>query len=272
MDGTHDGCPFVCTIAGSDSGGGAGIQADLKTFSALGVWGLTVITAITAQNPNKVSGIWPLDEEAVRMQIKAVLDEYEFRYLKTGMLANAAIVKTVAGCISGDLRPVIDPVMISTSGTPLMEEDAIETLVNELLPKAFLVTPNLFETELLSGLDSVRTGREIEEAGKIILDLGPDAVLIKGGHGGGNFSTDILVTESGIKTYKSERYPFEVHGTGCCLSAAITAFLARGENLDEACSKAKRFVSGSILHGIAGKSGCISINPSFTAENYNKKY
>ncbi|MBN1432504.1 MAG: bifunctional hydroxymethylpyrimidine kinase/phosphomethylpyrimidine kinase [Methanomicrobiaceae archaeon] len=268
----HTGFPCACSIGGSDSGGGAGIQADIKTFSCLGVWGLTVITAITAQNPKRVSGVWPLPEDAVRMQIEAVLEEYGVSFFKTGMLANRGIIRTVSESLPEEVKLVIDPVMISTSGERLLEEDAASGLKELLIPGAELITPNIPEAEYITGMKCIKTEAEIREAGELILDLGAKAVLIKGGHGTGDFATDTLITGYGVTEYTGRRYPFEVHGTGCCLSAAITSFLAAGMKTEAACSQAKRFIERSISQGISGKSKIMSVNPSYEAVNYNNKY
>lgn len=272
MYGVHRGSPCACSIGGSDSGGGAGIQADLKTFSSLGVWGLTVVTAITAQNPRRVAGIWPLPEEAVRMQIEAVVEEFGVRFFKTGMLANGGIIRTVSESLPKDALLVLDPVMISSSGARLLEEDGAEMLRELLIPGAYLVTPNLHESAYITGMKSVQTKAEIEKAGQNILELGAEAVLVKGGHGEGDYATDTLVTESGVTEFRSRRQPFGVHGTGCCLSAAITSFLASGLELKESCREAKKFVDMAISGGFSGKSDIKSVNPLYGAGNYNKKY
>ncbi|ADN35758.1 phosphomethylpyrimidine kinase [Methanolacinia petrolearia DSM 11571] len=272
MNKVHAGSPCACSIGGSDSGGGAGIQADIKTFSSLGVWGLTVITAVTAQNPKKVLAYWPLPHDAVRMQIEAVVEEYDVKYFKTGMLANGGIIKTVSESLPNDARLVLDPVMISTSGATLLDKNDVSALLENLIPLAYLLTPNLNEAAYITGMDSVKTREEIEKAGQLMLDLGAKAVLVKGGHGEGNYATDILVTDSGLTEFRGRRYPFEVHGTGCCMSAAITSFLASGLKLQEACANAKKFIETAINQGFSGKSNIMSVNPSFETGNYNNKY
>lgn len=272
MNGVHAKSPSACSIAGSDSGGGAGIQADLKTFSSLGVWGLTVITAITAQNPKIVSGIWPLPPEAVRMQIEAVTEEYNVKYFKTGMLANCDIIRAVSESLPKDATLVLDPVMISTSGSALLDEKGVAAMKSLLIPKASLITPNLHETARLAGTETLKTKAEIEKAGRVILDLGPGAVLVKGGHADSVYSTDILVTPSRTLEFKGIRYPFDVHGTGCCLSAAITAYLASDKEPEPACNMAKQFIERAINHGFSGISGIKSVNPSYKVENHNNKY
>ena len=272
MNKVHAGSPCACSIGGSDSGGGAGIQADIKTFSSLGVWGLTVITAVTAQNPKRVSAFWPLPEDAVRMQIEAVVEEYDVKYFKTGMLANGDIIKTISESLSDDARLVLDPVMISTSGSPLLDKNGVSALTELLISRSYLLTPNLNEAAFITGMASVRTREEIEKAGELMLDLGAKAVLVKGGHGEGEYATDILFTDSGLTEFRGRRYPFEIHGTGCCMSAAITSFLASGLKLEEACAKAKKFIESAINQGFSGKSDIMSVNPSFETGNYNNKY
>ena len=272
MNKVHAGSPCACSIGGSDSGGGAGIQADIKTFSSLGVWGLTVITAVTAQNPKRVSAFWPLPEDAVRMQIEAVVEEYDVKYFKTGMLANSGIIKTVSESLPNDAALILDPVMISTSGSPLLDKKDISALMELLIPRSYLLTPNLNEAAYITGMDSVKTREEIEKAGQLMLDLGAKAVLVKGGHGEGYYATDILITDSGMTEFRGRRYPFEIHGTGCCMSAAITSFLASGLKPEEACSEAKKIIDMAINHGFSGNSKILSVNPSFEAGNYNNKY
>ena len=268
----HRESPCACTIGGSDSCGGAGIQADLKTFSSLGVWGTTIITSVTAQNPARVTGTWPLPADAVRMQLEAVLEEYELRFFKTGMLANAEIIDAVTKSLPKDAQLVLDPVMISTSGARLLEEEAESILAEVLIPQSLLVTPNLHEAAHLSGMEQVKSAEEIRRAGDLILDMGAKAVLIKGGHGEGDCSTDTLVTGSGTVEFSGIRYPGDVHGTGCCLSAAITAFLSKGAGLEEACRQAKIFTGRAISTAFSGKSNIRSVNPTYGAGNYNNKY
>lgn len=268
----HTGSPCACSIGGSDSGGGAGIQADIKTFNCLGVWGLTVITAITAQNPKRVTAFWPLPGDAVRMQMEAVVEEYEVKFFKTGMLANGDIIRTVSESLPEDARLILDPVMISTSGTRLLDEEGESALTELLIPKASLVTPNLPEAAQITGMNSINTKNEIEKAGQVMLDLGAKSVLVKGGHGTGEYSIDTLITKSGVTEFRSIRYPFDVHGTGCCLSAAITSFLAEGLKLEDACGEAKKFVDKAIIQGFSGNSDVLSVNPSYGCGNYNNKY
>jgi hydroxymethylpyrimidine/phosphomethylpyrimidine kinase len=248
--------PFACTIAGSDSGGGAGIQADLKTFAAMGVWGCSVITAVTAQNTREVRGSWVLPPEAVACQIETVVSDFPIRAFKTGMLANEGIIRAVADALPPEGALVIDPVMIATSGARLLAEDAVEALVAALLPRATLVTPNIPEAQVIAGMDAIGSVEEMITAGRRICARGASAVLVKGGHLTGEESIDVLVEEGGrVTRFSGERYPGQVHGTGCCLSAAITASLARGRTIAEACGDAKSFVTGAIREAVVSAAG-----------------
>ncbi|NYT06456.1 MAG: bifunctional hydroxymethylpyrimidine kinase/phosphomethylpyrimidine kinase [Methanomicrobiales archaeon] len=253
--------PCACTIAGSDSGGGAGIQADLKTFSALGVWGCSVVTAVTAQNTRGVRGVWTLPPAAVASQIGAVVDDFAVGAFKTGMLAEAGIIRTVAGALPEDAVLVVDPVMIATSGARLLAEDAVDALTADLLPRAALVTPNIPEAEVLSGLAGIDSAEGMIDAGRRILRHGPGAVLVKGGHLSGGEAVDVLVTHDGVSRLSGERHPGSVHGSGCCLAAAITAFLVRGEDLSDACRHAKAFAALAITHAAIAPSGASMVNP-----------
>lgn len=225
--------PVALTIAGSDSGGGAGIQADLKTFEAFGVFGASAITAVTAQNTLGVTGVAVLDPAMITAQIRTVCEDLAPRAAKTGMLANAAGVLATAGALrEAGLRPVVvDPVMVATSGDRLLEEDALAALRDELLPLAALVTPNVPEAELLLG----RTLRDVDalaEAARALAELGPGAVLLKGGHLPGPEIVDIAWDGTEHREYRGPRIATtSTHGTGCTLSAAIVAGLALGEDL-----------------------------------------
>jgi len=255
--------PAACSIAGSDSGGGAGIQADLRTFSSLGVWGCTVVTAVTAQNTQEVTGVWNLSREAVERQIQAVRDDFLIRAYKTGMLPESGIIKTVSENIPEDVPIIIDPVMISTSGSRLIDEDAVRALAGTLIPKSALVTPNIPEAAVLSGIgESEIAGREdMIHAGELILDMGAEAVLIKGGHLKGNFSTDILVEKDRVTEFSSGRIKGDFHGTGCCLSSAVAAYMAKGMGLSDACKSAKDFVKCAISEPFRSESGRFAANP-----------
>jgi hydroxymethylpyrimidine/phosphomethylpyrimidine kinase len=243
-----EGIPRALTIAGSDSGGGAGIQADLKTFQALGVFGMTAITAVTVQNTKGVSGYVDLPAATVGEQIRVVVNDIGADAAKTGMLSSAPIIEEVAEAVAETgLSPlVVDPVFVSKHGHTLLREDAVDALRTRLLPLATLVTPNLHEAAGLAGFD-VATDQDMEKAGRAILDLGAAAVLVKGGHREGDQATDLLITGDGIQPFSTERIDTaDTHGTGCVLSAAITAHLALGASLVEAVSEGKEFVTEAI--------------------------
>lgn len=235
------------TIAGSDSGGGAGLQADLKAFHAHGVFGASAVTAITAQNTREVRSSLALPVELVRAQMEAVLDDLEVAAAKTGMLASAAIVETVADVLTerGVENLVVDPVMVSKGGFRLLADDAVATLVGRLLPMARVVTPNLNEAALLAGME-VASIDAMREAARRIAGAGAHAVVVKGGHAPFALAVDVLWEGNGpaveIRPDAPVR-PRSVHGTGCAFSAAIAARLALGETLAEAVSKAKRYIT-----------------------------
>lgn len=254
--------PVAGTIAGSDSSGGAGIQADLKTFSALGVWGCTVITAITSQTSAGVTGVWPASAESVGAQIDTVQREFRVGAWKTGMLATREIVSTVAEKFVRGTPLIIDPVLVSSGGQPLLDAGALDTFIAELVSKATLITPNLAEACKLSGIREIRTEEDMISAGYAILDLGPEYVLIKGGHLESGAVTDILVGKSGVKQFPGVRYPYDPHGTGCTISAAITAYLAKGALLEEAVFSGKKFVEAAIQNAIHTRAGW-QIHPDF---------
>jgi len=237
--------PVALTVAGSDPSGGAGIQADLKTFHQFRVYGEAVLTLITVQNTQTVSRVDLLDPELVRQQIEAVLGDIPPDAAKTGALGSAAIIEAVAHAIGGT-KLVVDPVMISKHGAPLMEPDAVDALRRTLFAKALLITPNLHEAAALTGRP-VETEEQMVSAARYILELGPQAVLIKGGHRIGNQASDVLVTNDTLDWFTSERIDTpHTHGTGCTYSAAITALLATGTPLRDAVAQAKAFITQAI--------------------------
>ena len=243
----------VLTIAGSDSGGGAGIQADLKTFAALGVYGTCAITAITAQNTVGVSAVAAVATDLVTAQIEAVASDIPPDATKTGMLATAAIVEAVAAAIRELDLPdvVVDPVMLAKSGDALLDADGVEALRAELLPLARVVTPNLPEAETLSGRP-IRSREDAREAARRIHGLGPKAVVVKGGHGTGDTVIDLLFDGSGFHEFSTPRIDSRhTHGTGCTFASALAAHLALGHGLAEATARAQAFVSGAIRAGLA---------------------
>jgi hydroxymethylpyrimidine/phosphomethylpyrimidine kinase len=236
------------TIAGSDSGGGAGIQADLKTFAAHGVYGVSAITAVTAQNTRTVSAVETLSPGIVAAQIAAVVDDFAVAALKTGMLSSSAIIGAVARVLRvsrvGPL--VVDPVMVAKSGDRLLDADALDTLTRELLPLAALVTPNLPEAEVLSGIP-VRTLDDQREAARRIAALGARAVVVKGGHATSTDIVDVLFDGQTFTEFRQERVPgTSIHGTGCTFSAAIAAQLALGRSVREAIPLAQAYVANAI--------------------------
>ncbi len=257
--------PRALTIAGSDSGGGAGIQADLKTFQALGVWGMTAVTAVTVQNTKGVTGYQELSPDTVADQVRAVATDIGVDAAKTGMLASRAIVEAVAEALREERIPnlVVDPVFMSKHGHPLLQEDAVDALRTQVVPLATLVTPNLPEAAGLAGFP-VHTPDEMERAGLAILELGPRAVLVKGGHLEEGEATDLLVTPEGIDHVSAERIDTpHTHGTGCVLSSAIAAYLARGEELDSGVRKGKAFVTEAIRHHLEIGQGIGPVNPGW---------
>jgi len=244
------------TIAGSDSGAGAGIQADLKTFAALGVYGTSAITAITAQNTVGVSAICALSPKLVAAQIDAVVSDIGADAVKTGMLANAAIIETVARKIRQHrLRNVVvDPVMVATSGDLLIQKNAVAVLRTRLIPLATVVTPNLPEAEELTGM-KLRTSAEIDEAARRIVKMGAKAVVIKGGHRKGP-AVDLFYDGKKFTALNAPRIRTKnTHGTGCTFSAAIAAYLAKGEKIEGAVIFAKRYITQAIKTGFVVGAG-----------------
>jgi len=243
---------IALTIAGSDSSGGAGIQADLKTFSAFGVYGASAITALTAQNTRGVASVEPVSASFVAAQIEAVLSDLEVGAIKTGMLAEAAIVSGVAQSLrrAPGVPLVVDPVMVATSGDVLLADSAIDTLKRELVPLATLLTPNLPEAARLLATGQAASEAEAVAQARSLRALGCAAVLLKGGHDRGNTAVDILCDDSGIERFARPRIDTpHTHGTGCTLSAAIAALLARGASLREAVGRAKAFVWEALREG-----------------------
>jgi hydroxymethylpyrimidine/phosphomethylpyrimidine kinase len=238
------------TIAGSDSGAGAGIQADLKTFAALGVYGTSAITAITAQNTVGVTQVLELEPEIVAGQIDAIMDDIGAHAVKTGMLANAPIIRAVATKIQQYRfnNVVVDPVMVATSGDLLIEKNAVATLRAHLVPLATVLTPNLPEAEQLTGMD-LRSPGDLEEAARRIIAMGAKTVVIKGGHRKGA-ALDLFFDGKHFRVLRAARIRSRnTHGTGCTFSAAIAAYLARGEALEKAVSLAKKYITGAIGAG-----------------------
>jgi hydroxymethylpyrimidine/phosphomethylpyrimidine kinase len=276
--------PTALTIAGSDSGGGAGIQADLKVFMALRCHGASAITALTAQNTVGVHGVWEVPAEFVVRQIEVVASDIEVSAVKTGMLSSAAIVEAVAGAlhrigiggqgeVAGEsgrvggvmgIPLVVDPVFVSKHGSRLLAEDAVAALKQELFPRAALVTPNLHEVQGLLGTPA-RTVDEMKDAGRALLALGPTAVLVKGGHlDSPGEAIDVYVDDDGVVELTGPRYATtDTHGTGCTLAAASAARMAHGDSTINAARAAKEFVDGAIRHALRLGAGYGPVNPAW---------
>jgi hydroxymethylpyrimidine/phosphomethylpyrimidine kinase len=248
------------TIAGSDPSGGAGIQADLKTFHQFGVYGMSVLTVLTVQNTTRVSSVDPLQPAYVEQQLDAVLEDIPPQAAKTGALGNREIIATIARRAAGFAFPlVVDPVMISKHGAALLADDGRAALATELLPRAFLVTPNLSEAAALAGI-AVADVAAMEEAARRIAGLGAQAVLVKGGHLTAE-ATDVLFYEGRVERFPGRRLDSRhTHGTGCTYSAAITAELAKGRSLVAAVGSAKRFITDAIAGAPGLGRGCGPVN------------
>jgi hydroxymethylpyrimidine/phosphomethylpyrimidine kinase len=241
--------PIAVTIAGSDSGGGAGIQADLKTFSALGVYGASVIAALTAQNTRGVAAIHDVPADFVTAQIDAVFSDFDVGAVKIGMLSRPAVIEAVANGLDRhrQRKVVLDPVMVAASGDPLIADDAVEVLAGQLLPRALLITPNLPEAARLLSEPVAADRAGVEGQAERLLAKGPGAVLLKGGHGKGAESADFLLTAVSRRWLSATRVKtMNTHGTGCTLSSAIAAELAKGADLEAAVATAKEFVTAAI--------------------------
>lgn len=242
---------IALTVAGTDSGGGAGVQADLKTFAALKVFGTSAITVITAQNSRGVQAIHDVPPEIITAQLQSVLSDFSVNAVKTGMLSCCESIEAVARAFSdfSVQRLVVDPVMVAQSGDPLVKDDAIHLLTDEILPRALLVTPNVPEAEILSGL-TIETVEQMEQAARFIADAGPQAVLVKGGHlPQGDVMVDVLYSTGEITRFESPRIDTKnTHGTGCSLSSAITAELAAGADLRLAVERGRQYLMTALHH------------------------
>lgn len=260
--------PVALTIAGSDSSGGAGIVADLKTFEAHGVWGTVALTAVTAQNTLGVQAVEAISPELVRAQIASVVSDLGVAAAKTGMLASAEIVESVAMTVAqlGVQPLVVDPVMVASTGGRLLDPDAVEAVCDLLLPRATVLTPNLAEAAVLTGFE-VADRAGMERAARALAELGPEVVLVKGGHLGGDDSPDCLLVagEAPIWLEGPRLATRGAHGSGCVLSAAICAELARGMEPADACVAAKRFVERAIEAGPALGEGVVPVEPGWAA-------
>jgi len=244
------GIPIALTIAGSDSSGGAGIQADLKTFAAANVYGASVITALTAQNTQGVSAVFDVPADFIAAQIEAVFSDLDISAVKIGMVANRAAIETIATNIArwSPRHVVVDPVMVATSGARLLADNAVDALRQHLIPRAHLITPNLPEAAALLNEVVAHDDETIRDQGRRLLDLGCPAVLIKGGHAEGRESIDFLMTSAGAVRFAAPRVNTNnTHGTGCSLSSAIAAGLAKGETMEAAVRSAKTYVHAAIM-------------------------
>jgi hydroxymethylpyrimidine/phosphomethylpyrimidine kinase len=257
--------PRALTIAGSDSGGGAGIQADLKTFAVLGVWGMSAVTSITVQNTTGVTGVADVPPEVVADQIRAVVTDIGVDAAKTGMLSTREIIGAVGAAVDevGVRNLVVDPVFVSKHGDPLLRTDAVDALRRRIVPLATLVTPNLPEASGLAGFD-VKTKDDMIQSAIAIRELGPHAVLIKGGHLEGTESDDLFFDGTSFEWLSAERIDTpNTHGTGCVLSSAIASHLARGDALFDAVRKGKEFVTQAIRHALRIGGGIGPVSPGW---------
>jgi hydroxymethylpyrimidine/phosphomethylpyrimidine kinase len=249
--------PVALTVAGSDPSGGAGIQADLKTFAAHGVYGTSVVAALTAQSTQGVSRTLPVEPSMVAAQIAALAEDFALAAVKTGMLGTAAVVDAVVESLRrfGAPNLVMDPIVRSSSGAELLETAGVDLLRTRLLPMTALVTPNWVEAEALTGVRIASAG-DAYLAGRALLDLGARAVLVTGGHGPGDDIVDVLVTSDGVSEFRTARIPGRAtHGTGCAFSAALTSHLAHGRPLDDAIPLAQAWVGEAVRHGFDLGSG-----------------
>ncbi|WP_430389099.1 bifunctional hydroxymethylpyrimidine kinase/phosphomethylpyrimidine kinase [Dyella sp. 20L07] len=256
----HVSPPIALTIAGSDSGGGAGIQADLKTFHARGVHGLSVIAAITSQNTRGVTAVHTVPLKHIRSQLAAVFDDFPIGAVKTGMLGSAAVTRLVANEMLAR-KPawlVVDPVMISTSGARLLDADAVEAMVEELIPLADVLTPNLPEAEALLGR-KLRGPKDYDEAGEALLALGANTVLLKGGHSDEHEVVDRFYDARGVMELRHPRLPIEGHGTGCTLASAIAAELTKGQSPRSAVRRAVAYVHRALARSYRPGGGLVHV-------------
>lgn len=249
---------IAMTIAGSDSGGGAGVQADIKTFQALGVHGACAITALTSQNTTGVKSVFDVPLPVIASQIDAVMADFDLRYAKTGMLSRAETVRLVADkARQHGLKVVVDPVMAAEAGGRLLNPDAVDALKYDLLPLAEVTTPNVYEAGVLSGIE-IKDMDTVKEACKKIHGLGVKYVMLTGGHFGG---IDVLYDGKKFTTFEGPLVKGGTHGTGCTYAAAMTAYLAKGETIEIACARAKLFVKEAVLNSMDVGHGVHPVNP-----------
>lgn len=263
---------IVTTIAGSDSGGGAGIQADLKTFQELEVFGTSVITALTAQNTLGVTDVLPIEASFVEKQFDALLEDFPISAIKTGMLFSSSIINKIAGIMENlDISLIVDPVMIAKGGEHLLQQEAVKALKTQLLPLATVITPNIPEAETLTG-KKIECLTDIEQAAQMLLQLGAQCIVIKGGHlTDTHHATDYVFFKDG-RTFSMQSARIttkNTHGTGCTFSAALTAFIGRGLPLEEAIVEAKKFIQLAITHELSIGNGHGPTN-HFAYNKFNK--
>lgn len=236
------------TIAGSDSGGGAGIQADLKSFAAAGVYGTSVITSVTSQNTKGVTDVFNLPSSSIESQIDAVFNDFDISSVKTGMLSTTEIIQTVSKKIQAYKvkKLVVDPVMVAKGGSRLLQKNAVNTLINSLIPQAYIITPNIEEAEFLLNCKII-TENEMKKAARELLDMGSEFVLLKGGHLKSDYATDILVGKNAELSFSAQRVDSgNTHGTGCTYASSIAAYLAKGFDLKKTVQTSKNYISGAI--------------------------
>lgn len=251
---------FAVSIAGSDPSAGAGLQIDLKTMTACGVWGMTVVAALTAQNANHVRGIAEVDPAFVQSQIHTLQEDFPISCYKTGMLGNAAVVRAVAEVLPDTVPLVIDPVLIATREYRLTDEPGASALVEELIPRATVVTPNIPEAEALSGI-LITDETSMEDAAYWFLDQGAEAVVLKGGHAAFRKGVDVFLHKDGMQLLSGNVYPYsDVHGSGCCFASAIAAYIARGCPVPEAVRRGREFVDGALRYAVEYAPGRFTMN------------
>lgn len=273
MNPTKKKMAFAATIAGSDPSAGAGLQVDLKTMTACGVWGMTVVAALTAQNANHVVDSASVSGAFIKKEIDTLEEDFEIGCYKTGMLKNAETVGIVADSIPKGRNLVVDPVLLATKNYRLLDEAGQEKLVSDLLPIATLVTPNLPEASVISGI-KITDAESMEQAAYWFIDHGAKAAIVKGGHAVFRLGTDVYVDKDGMMLVEGEISPFtDVHGSGCCYASAIAAHIALGYQLRDAVFEAKKFVSGAIKYSWEYAPGCRTMNPGWRQyKTYYKKY
>ena len=254
---------FAASVAGSDPSAGAGLQIDLKTMTACGVWGMTVVAALTAQNANHVRAIAEVDPAFVQNQIKTLEEDFPIACYKTGMLGNAPTVRAFAGALPDGVPLVVDPVLIATREYRLTDDSGAAALVEELVPRASVVTPNIPEAESLSGI-AITDAASMEDAAGWFLDRGAGAVVLKGGHAAFRKGVDVFLDRNGMRLLSGNVYPFpDVHGSGCCFASAIASYIALGYPVAEAVERGKEFVDGALRYAVEYAPGRFTMNPEW---------